>query len=41
MTANDPSRQQEAVNHGDVLPGQSRLSDTQPGHPGIVLLRRL
>ena len=39
MTANNPSRQQQAVNHGDVeLPGQSCLSDTQLEHR---LLRRL
>ena len=33
MTANEPSRQQEAVNHGDVEnPGQSNRSDTKSGH---------
>ena len=32
MTANDPSRQQEALNHCDVeLPGQSNRSNTQLG----------
>ena len=31
MTANDPSRQQEAATHGDAeLPGQSNRSNTQP-----------
>ena len=33
MTANEPSRQQEAVNHGDVeVSGESSLLEMQLGH---------
>ena len=40
MTANDPSLQQEAVNHGDAeLPGQSRRSNAQPWHRQYRRLR--
>ena len=33
MTANEPSRKEEAANHSDVeFPGHSSLSDTQLRH---------
>ena len=40
MTANDPSRQQQAVNHGDVeLPRQSNRSNKRPKYRRLRRLR--
>ena len=40
MTANDPSQQQEAANHGDAeLPGKSDRSNTRPRHRRFRRLR--